>query len=251
MVGETGTTGSDCVAKTIELAPDSVTIYQMELPYNTVVLEGTEGDRHTTSRRWRSPTGRPSGAWVEYAFDELAKAGYDDVAAPTPWCKDKAKTRVRLSRRALARGRHVRHRRRLVRPRQRRPHAERGHAGKRTSRSSTAASCRWAGRFPTTERERLIREMILQLKTGRLDVAYFRDKFGVDIRDEFRGRVRRSSQREGWLTVTGESVDCTRDGLMQIDRHLPAFFDPQYISIAVHLIAHRDRLSMPEIAARS
>ncbi len=36
--------------------------------------------------------------------------------------------------------------------------------------------------------------------------------------------------REGWLTATGESVDCTRDGLIQIDRHLPAFFDPQYVS---------------------
>jgi oxygen-independent coproporphyrinogen III oxidase len=30
--------------------------------------------------------------------------------------------------------------------------------------------------------------------------------------------------------VTDESVDCTPDGLIQIDRHLPAFFDPQYIS---------------------
>ena len=37
-------------------------------------------------------------------------------------------------------------------------------------------------------------------------------------------------QRDGWLTVSGESIDCTPDGLMQIDRHLPAFFDPQYIS---------------------
>ena len=40
--------------------------------------------------------------------------------------------------------------------------------------------------FPTTERDRLIREVVLLLKTGHLDVAYFRDKYGVDIRDEFR-----------------------------------------------------------------
>ena len=40
MVGETWDNWRDCVRKTIELAPDSVTIYQMELPFNTVYLEG-------------------------------------------------------------------------------------------------------------------------------------------------------------------------------------------------------------------
>src|SRR5437763_2644872 len=36
MVGETWDNWRACVAKTIELSPDSVTIYQMELPFNTV-----------------------------------------------------------------------------------------------------------------------------------------------------------------------------------------------------------------------
>src|SRR3954470_24994094 len=36
MVGEDWDNWRDCVRKTIELAPDCVTIYQMELPYNTV-----------------------------------------------------------------------------------------------------------------------------------------------------------------------------------------------------------------------
>src|SRR5437660_474652 len=36
MVGETWDNWRDCVRKTIELAPDSVTVYQMELPFNTV-----------------------------------------------------------------------------------------------------------------------------------------------------------------------------------------------------------------------
>jgi oxygen-independent coproporphyrinogen-3 oxidase len=83
--------------------------------------------------------------------------------------------------------------------------------------------------FPTTERDRLIRELVLLLKTGHLDVQYFRSKYGIDIRDVFRTAFDRL-QRDGWLAVTGDSIDCTPDGLMQIDRHLPAFFDPQYIS---------------------
>src|SRR5439155_20555782 len=36
-----------------------------------------------------------------------------------------------------------------------------------------------------TDHQRLIREMILQIKTGKLDAAYFRDKFGAEVRREF------------------------------------------------------------------
>src|SRR5687767_4708909 len=36
MVGENWDNWKDCIRKTIELSPDSVTIYQMELPFNTV-----------------------------------------------------------------------------------------------------------------------------------------------------------------------------------------------------------------------
>jgi len=37
-----------------------------------------------------------------------------------------------------------------------------------------------------TPKQQLIREMILQLKTGSLDTAYFRNKFAVDVWQEFR-----------------------------------------------------------------
>src|SRR5213078_2838321 len=37
MLGETDENWRDCVRKTIEMAPDSVTIYQMELPFNTTI----------------------------------------------------------------------------------------------------------------------------------------------------------------------------------------------------------------------
>ena len=43
------------------------------------LLEGAEGDRPGRAGAGRSPTGRPSGPGCEYAFDELAKAGYDGV----------------------------------------------------------------------------------------------------------------------------------------------------------------------------
>ena len=39
MMGETEANWRECVRKTIALAPDSVTIYQMEVPYNTTIFK--------------------------------------------------------------------------------------------------------------------------------------------------------------------------------------------------------------------
>ena len=39
MMGETDANWRECVRKTIALAPDSVTIYQMEVPYNTTIVK--------------------------------------------------------------------------------------------------------------------------------------------------------------------------------------------------------------------
>ena len=47
MVEETEANWRECVRKTIEMSPDSVTIYQMEVPYNTDHLQGNEGGRKT------------------------------------------------------------------------------------------------------------------------------------------------------------------------------------------------------------
>jgi oxygen-independent coproporphyrinogen-3 oxidase len=81
--------------------------------------------------------------------------------------------------------------------------------------------------LPVTPRERLIREMILQLKTGRIETPYFKDKFGTDVLTEFRPAFEKL-QGEGWLTIEPTAARLTPAGLLQIERHLPTFFDPQY-----------------------
>ena len=81
--------------------------------------------------------------------------------------------------------------------------------------------------FPTTKRDRLIREIVLQLKTGKLDAGYFRSKYGVEIQNEFRSGFDQL-KRDGWLTLDGDRIETTTAGLLQIDRHLPVLFDPQY-----------------------
>ncbi len=226
MVGEDWDNWRECVRKTIALAPDCVTIYQMELPYNTVFSQELKvignDEPQLAVADW--PTKR---AWTRYAFDELEKAGYS-VSSATTVVKDKAKTRF-VYREALWRGAdmfgtgvasfgHVNG-----------VHVQNVDTWEAYIEKLNAGELPLGRAFPTTPRDRLIREVVLLLKTGHLDVGYFREKYGVDIREEFRSAFEQLT-RDGWLTVTGESVDCTPDGLIQIDRHLPAFFDSQYIS---------------------
>jgi oxygen-independent coproporphyrinogen-3 oxidase len=226
MVGEDWDNWKRCVARTLDLAPDCVTIYQMELPYNTVFSKELKvlGNDEPSLAIADWPTKR---AWVQYAFDEFVKAGYA-VSSATTVVKDPAKTRF-VYREALWRGAdmfgtgvasfgHING-----------VHIQNVDTWEAYIEKINAGELPVGRAFPTTPRDRLIREIVLLLKTGHLDVPYFREKYGVDIRNEFRGALDQLVDG-GWLTVHGDSIDTTRDGLMQIDRHLPAFFDPQYIS---------------------
>ena len=63
----------------------------------------------------------------------------------------------------------------------------------------------------------------------RVEEKLLRDKFGADISTEF-GEGYRKLEDEGVLKVTPSGVDVTPSGLLQIDRHLPLFFEPQHMS---------------------
>ncbi len=227
MVGENWDNWRACVVKTIELAPESVTIYQMELPFNTVYskqLQTAGQDQPMTSPVADWPTKR---AWVNYAFEELGKAGYEVSSAYT-MVRDRNTCRFvyrdSLWHGADMFGTGV---------------ASFGHVGgvhvQNVDTWEQYLAMLDRGELPlgralsVTPRQLLIREMILQLKTGKLDAAYFRRKFGVDILTEFAegfGQL----EAAGQLTRGNDSVTMTREGLLQVDRLLATFFEPQYRS---------------------
>jgi oxygen-independent coproporphyrinogen-3 oxidase len=76
---------------------------------------------------------------------------------------------------------------------------------------------------PTAE-QLLIRETILLLKRGYLEVDYFRRKFGVDIIEHWR-TVWEADRAAGMLQFDGQRVELTRKGLLQVDGLLPDFFE--------------------------
>jgi oxygen-independent coproporphyrinogen-3 oxidase len=77
-----------------------------------------------------------------------------------------------------------------------------------------------------TPKQRLIREMVLQLKTGILDTDYFRRKFGVDVWEEFRP-VYEDLEAERVLQRDNEMIRLTRRGLLEVDHFLLEFFEPE------------------------
>ena len=89
MVEETEENWRECVRKTIEMSPDSVTIYQMEVPYNTTIYQRmkAEGKLVAPVADWETKR-----AWVNYAFSEMEKAGYS-VNSTCTVVKDPAKTK--------------------------------------------------------------------------------------------------------------------------------------------------------------
>jgi oxygen-independent coproporphyrinogen-3 oxidase len=224
MVGENWENWRKCVEKTLALSPDSVTIYQMELPYNTVfsreLRQVGQDEPDMAIADW--PTKR---AWVNYAFDTMQQAGYEVSSAYT-LVKDRSRCsfvyRDALWRGADMFGTGV---------------ASFGHVhGVHLQNLDTWETYIGAldrgelplGRaLPVSPREELIREMILLLKTGRLQTGYFQTKFGVDVLESFaEGFTQLKS--DGWLTLGDNEVTLTRDGLLQVDRLLPTFFEPQH-----------------------
>jgi oxygen-independent coproporphyrinogen III oxidase len=227
MLGETDENWLRNIEKTVALEPDSVTIYQMELPYNTTITKDIlqkTGQMTGTVAGWDVKR-----RWVAEAFEALERAGYHIGSAYTA-VKDPSKTkflyRDRLWQGADMAGLGV---------------ASFGHVNgvhvqnKDTWESYSEAIDRGelplARAYKPTDDERLRRELVLQMKLGRLRPAYFAEKYKVDILSEFAAPFE-SLRREGYLTqADAAGVTLSRDGLLRVDSLLPRFFRPEHTNI--------------------
>ena len=227
MLGETDANWRDCITRTLAMEPDSVTIYQMELPYNTTIsgdiLKQT-GQFSEAVANWSTKR-----RWVDEAFRALERAGYHIGSAYTA-VKNPAKTkfvyRDRLWEGADLLGLGV---------------ASFGHInGVHVQNLDTWPKYQDAierGHIPLgrayrpSAEERMIREFVLQLKRGANRPAYFAKKYGVDVLRRFREGLD-SLQRDGYLAeLSAERIALTRDGLLRVDVLLPRFFMPEHAGI--------------------
>ncbi|PYP84695.1 MAG: coproporphyrinogen III oxidase [Blastocatellia bacterium AA13] len=224
MMGESEERWRDTVRKAIELEPDSITIYQMELPYNTVISQDMI-KLGLTSPIADWPTKR---RWVDYAFEQFQERGYRVASAYTLATTRKPCRFIYTD--ALWHGGDM--------------------IGLGVSSFSHFGGVHFQNahdvedyigliendRLPLfralrlTAKQRLIREMILQLKTGRLDLEYFRGKFGIDVWEEFKPEYERLDAEELLHRHNG-SIEVTREGLLRVDGFLSEFFEPELRSV--------------------
>jgi oxygen-independent coproporphyrinogen-3 oxidase len=222
MVEETEDKWRDTVARAVALRPDSVTIYQMEVPYNTGIYQQmkAEGKLVAPVADWETKR-----RWVDYAYGEFEKLGYV-VTSATTVVRDRARTRF-LYREQLFSGAdllsvgvasfghlngvHYQNHHDFQ------PYLDRLDRGELPVYRALA---------PTRD-ERYIREFILLLKLGEVSRARFTERFGADPCARFAEPLARL-QDWGFLTVDGDAIKVNRQGLLQIDRLLHEFFLPEH-----------------------
>lgn len=221
MVGETDEGWDRSIEKTLALSPDSVTVYQMELPFNTVYSrEMLGGDGKSRVASWSQKR-----EWVRHAFARFQEAGYR-VSSGYTLVRDPERCKF-VYRDALWRGADM--------------------VGVGVASFSHVSSVHYQnldrfedyvetlaqGKLPlsralrVSDRERLIREMVLQMKLGRLDASYFREKFGASILEDFAAPFT-ALRDEGYLDWKKDRIELTSEGLLRVDSLLPGFFLPEH-----------------------
>ncbi|MFN3242652.1 MAG: coproporphyrinogen-III oxidase family protein [Planctomycetota bacterium] len=224
MIGETDDNWRRCIERTLELEPDSVTIYQMEIPFNTTVARRMKDDQQEVAPVADWDTKR---RWVDEAFAALERAGYRVGSAYTASRGDQATFEYRdgLWHGADLLGLGV---------------ASFGHIGgvhyQNVHDFDPYLERVESGALPVhralqlTDDQRLIREFILQLKLGSVDTRPFVEKFGVDPLQRFAAPLRKH-QDDGYLRVDGPRVELARHGLLQVDRLLHDFFPEEHRAV--------------------
>ena len=221
MMGDTDADWDFTIERTIELAPDSVTIYQMEIPYNTTIFAEMQaaGNDVAPVATWAKKR-----EWVERAFARLSENGYTVTSAYTAVKNPSTKFLYRdhlwqgadllglgVASFSHVGGTHFQNQHNID------PYIDRVQSGNLpVFRALT----------PSGE-EKLIREAVLQFKLGSLDLQYFRDKFGVDLREQFPAALD-YIRSTGNLTEDDNFLRLNIEGLLQVDRYVHEFFLPQH-----------------------
>ncbi|MBM4012488.1 MAG: coproporphyrinogen III oxidase family protein [Planctomycetes bacterium] len=219
MVGETDASWRSTVEQTLALRPDSVTIYQMELPLNTVFVKDAKGSGSdvpvadwATKRRW-----------VGEAFDAFGSLGYA-VSSGYTLVRDPARVQFRY-RDMLWEGADL-----VALGVASFGHLSGVHYQNEPHWDPYLAAVD-AGRLPIhrglrpSRQELCVRELVLGLKRGWVDRQRLTAKFGIDPLAAWRPVWERFAAK-GWVDRLDPEPRLSRAGLLCVDSLLPSFFGP-------------------------
>lgn len=222
--GETSATWKRTIDQVLELIPDCITIYQLELTHNSALHASMQAGREVALPTWNAKC-----HWTDVAFKMCEGSGYAigsgymAIRNPQWWRFVYTVENFWHGADLLALG-----------------ETSFGHIqGVHYQNADTFdryTSLLGEGHLPLrraaklSSEEKLRREVILLLKTGQLDAAYFRTKFGVELLDHFESEFEQLLQRQ-LLQVEGDTIRLTREALLRVDRLLPMFYLPQPVGV--------------------
>jgi oxygen-independent coproporphyrinogen-3 oxidase len=221
LVAETDDTFFDSLREVIELEPDSVTIYQLEIPPNTPLFKAqVEGTSSVAVPSWDTKRRR-----LNEAFNRLEDAGYK-IRSAYAAVRDMKKHRF-VYQEAQYRGVDL-----IGAGVASFSYVQGVHYQNLASLDPYRASIA-KGELPISrgyilsDDDRLVRQFTLQLKLGSVPIEPFQDEFGIHIGQRFAEPLAKLAA-SGILSVGDDAIRLTRDGLLRVDRILPEFFPPQF-----------------------
>lgn len=224
MIGETDENWTRCIEKAIEMRPDNITVYQMELPFNTVISkEMLELGIQSPIAGW--PTKR---RWVSEAIDRLTAEGFH-VSSGNELVRN-PQTDQFVYRDSVWRGCDL-----LATGVSSFGHFQGVHY-QNLDKIEDYMETVGRGELPInralrpTQHQLLIREFVLLMKEGHVSAERFRNRFGVDILTEF-SEALQNQQQAGYLNLSGDEITLTRKGLLQVDSLLPEYFESQHRAV--------------------
>jgi oxygen-independent coproporphyrinogen-3 oxidase len=224
MVGETDENWARCIDRALEMQPDNITIYQMELPFNTVYSkEMREQGVQSPVADW--PTKR---RWVSEAMDRLMAAGYH-ISSGNELIRNPATDHF-VYRDNVWRGCDL-----IATGVSSFGHFQGVHY-QNLDRIEDYMETVNRGELPInralkpTAHQLLIRELVLLMKEGQVELGRLNQKYGVNVQQEFASAFK-NQQAAGYLNLDGDILKLTRKGLLQVDSLLPEYFEPQHRAV--------------------
>ncbi len=221
LVGETDESFFRSLERVMEMSPQSITIYQLEIPLYTPLYRALRnGTLDGMPASWSVKRAR-----LATAFARLEAAGYT-VRSAYAAVRDPARHRfvyqedqyrgadllgVGVASFSYLRGVHQQN----------------------LTTLEKYLACLNENRLPLhrayalNDEERMVREFVLQLKLGKVTAEHFRRRFNAEIAERFAKPLRRLAD-EGWLVFDDNGVTLTRDGLLRADHLLSEFYLPEH-----------------------
>ena len=220
LVGETDRTFYNSLHDVIDLNPESITIYQLEIPPNTPLFRLLREQRVDAPATWRVKRRR-----LATGFEILQSSGYE-IRSCYAAVRDPRRHAFRyqelqyrgadlvglgISSFSYVDGAHYQNVSSLR---------------EYTSRVTDGLLPCHRG-YVLTRDEQAIREFILQLKLGSVSVPYFREKYDFDVLRRLAAPLDLLID-DGLLRVDDRQVRLTRQGRLRVDRIVGEFYLPQH-----------------------